>query len=264
MIVHILKEALFLGAFSLIANKDKSIVKGHPSTDRALWLIGAQNTLNALIHLAFKTLKTNNMKTSKVLGMVLLVVAMGLFSCSGDDGEQGPKGDQGIQGEQGIQGTQGEQGEQGEQGVPGEDGNANVQAFSIDMTDWPGDSIFPFDMPIAASERGNYAYLFYLEYVTNSGTAVHAVPGASLLIPITANVDYDFKETSPNGYISFKDSDDQLFIVPTGIYVRLIIIAVEINTAGAKATQANAMDQLKADGVDTKDYHAVAKYFGLE
>ncbi|RIV44487.1 collagen-like triple helix repeat-containing protein [Flagellimonas pelagia] len=198
------------------------------------------------------------MKTSKVLGMVLLVVAMGLFSCSGDDGEQGPKGEQGIPGVDGVDGTNGTNGEDGV------DGNANVQAFKIDMTEWVGGSLFQFDMPIAAEERANYGYLFYLEYVLGSGSAVHAVPGASALASYMSDVDYTNGDSSPSGYISFRDYNGVGFDVPAGSYINLIIIAVEINTTGAKATQANAMDQLKADGVDTNDYHAVAKYFGLE
>ncbi|NDV42276.1 collagen-like protein [Flagellimonas sediminis] len=201
------------------------------------------------------------MKTIKLLSIAILAMAMSMVSCSGDDGEQGPKGDQGIQGEQGIQGVQGEQ---GEQGVPGEDGNANVQAFKLDMTEWVGGTFFPFDMPIAAQERANYGYLFYLEYVAGGSTAIHAVPGGSGFASFMAYVDYINDDTSPSGYISFRDYNGVGFDVPAGSYINLIIIAVEINTTGAKATQANAMDQLKADGVDTNDYHAVAKYFGLE
>ncbi len=201
------------------------------------------------------------MKTCKVLIMFMLVGAIGLVSCSGDDGEQGPKGDQGIQGEQGAQGVQGEQ---GEQGVPGEDGNANVQAFKIDMTEWVGGTFFPFDMPIAAQERANYGYLFYLEYVAGASTAVHAVPGGSGFASFMAYVDYINDDTSPSGYISFKDFDGVDFDVPAGSYINLIIIAAEINPAGAKNGQENPMDQLKSAGIDTNDYHAVAKYFGLE
>jgi len=72
------------------------------------------------------------MKKSKVLMMALLVVAIGLVSCSGDDGEQGPKGDQGLAG------VDGQDGVNGTNGKDGEDGNANVHHVILDMTGHTG------------------------------------------------------------------------------------------------------------------------------
>ena len=53
----------------------------------------------------------------------LVVLALVVFACEGEDGAVGPQGEQGIQGTSGEQGPQGEEGPQGETGDPG---TANV------------------------------------------------------------------------------------------------------------------------------------------
>ena len=57
---------------------------------------------------------------------MMLVAAMGLTACEGDQGEIGPKGDPGSKGDQGVQG---EKGAKGDQGVPGQDGQSESASF---------------------------------------------------------------------------------------------------------------------------------------
>ncbi|MEO2050558.1 MAG: hypothetical protein ABGX00_02245 [Allomuricauda sp.] len=190
------------------------------------------------------------MKALKVVSLAMVCMAMVLVSCSGDDGEQGPQGPQGVAGVD------------GQNGVDGQDGNANVQAFSVDVSEWEPLSKYPFDIPISAQERSNYSFLFYLE--TMGGEIIISVPGQGLLSEYYSKVLYTNIEASPNAEISFYySSDDTNYVVPANTFGRILIIAIEIGTS-SKNGDNNVMAELKSAGVDTADYHAVAAYFGLE
>lgn len=206
------------------------------------------------------------MKAIKLLYMAVLCMAMALVSCSGEDGEQGLQGDQGPAGEQGIQGPQGpqgsqgdqgEQGEQGEPGEPGEDGNANVRRFNISLEGYSGSS-FQVPMPIEVTQADidNGAFFFYIE---ESGV-FYPLPGL-LGINTFGSVRY----LSDLIIIDFKNPtvDFNATFVQEGSYGNLILIVAEANIVG-KNNQESMMNELKAAGVDTSDYHAMAKYFGLE
>ena len=193
------------------------------------------------------------MKTLKLVSMAMIAMAITLGSCSGEDGETGP---QGPQGPQGVAGTDGVDGQDGV------DGNANVQAFSVDVSEWEPLSKYPFDIPISAQERSNYSFLFYLE--TIGGEFIISVPGQGLLSEYYSKVLYTNIEASPNAEISFYySSDNTSYVVPANTFGRILIIAIEIGTS-SKNGDGNVMAELKSAGVDTSDYHAVAAYFGLE
>lgn len=203
------------------------------------------------------------MKAIKLLYMAMLCMAMALVSCSGEDGEQGlqgdqgPAGEQGIQGPQGSQGDQGEQGEQGEPGEPGEDGNANVRRFNISLEGYSG-STFQVPMPteVTQADIDNSALFFYLE----KGDAYFPLPG-TLGPSRYGAVRYVFDFI----YIDFFNPSLDFATTPVqeGYYANLIVIVAESNIVG-KNNQESLMNELKAAGVDTSDYHAMAKYFGLE
>ncbi|KAB5491019.1 MULTISPECIES: collagen-like protein [Flagellimonas] len=208
------------------------------------------------------------MKLVKLFSMAMICMAIVLVSCSGEDGEQGPEGPAGAQGPAGADGADGidgQNGTHGEDGMDGMDGNANVQAFDIDMSDWGGESTFAFDLAISALERPNYAFLFYLELTIDNVSYTHAVPGKVPSNPVVTDVLYSNSDTSPNAFISFTNLNGLPFVVPEGFYDRLIIIAAEITSVNGKASDIESLkDELKAAGVDTNDYNAVAAYFGLD
>nr|WP_321415142.1 hypothetical protein [uncultured Allomuricauda sp.] len=200
------------------------------------------------------------MKAIKLLYMAMLCMAMALVSCSGEDGEQGLQGDQGPAGEQGIQGpqgSQGDQGEQGEPGEPGEDGNANVRRFNISLEGYSG-STFQVPMPteVTQADIDNNALFFYIE----NFEVFYPLPGL-LGFTTFGSVRY----LSDLIIIDFKDPtlDFGSLFVQEGSYENLILFVVESNIVG-KNNQESLMNELKAAGVDTSDYHAMAKYFGLE
>ena len=174
--------------------------------------------------------------------MAMIAVAVTLGSCSGEDGETGP---------------------QGEQGLPGENGNANVQAFSVDISDWPGGFSLFFNIPDNI-DKTKYGFLFYLESLNEEYT--FPVPGASLDGSFNTTLYYSKTQEGEFGdaQISFFSSTDgTAFNMPPNIFGRVLIIAIEIG-ASSKNGNVNLLSELKAAGVDASDYHAVAAFFGLE
>lgn len=185
------------------------------------------------------------MKKIGLTVMAVLCMATVLVSCSGEDGEQGPQGPAGIDGVDGI------------------DGNANVQALSVDVSDWEGGSTMVFNIPDNI-DKTKYAFLFYLESL--NGEYIFPVPGAS--IDGSFNTTLFYSPIQENGtfdaQISFINTTDGMpFDMLPNFFGRVIIIAAEIATA-SKNGSSDLLSELKAAGVDRMDYHAVAAYFGLE
>jgi hypothetical protein len=185
------------------------------------------------------------MKKIELMVLAVLCMATVLVSCSGEDGEQGPEGPAGIDGVDGI------------------DGNANVQALSVDVSDWEGGPTMIFNIPDNI-DKNKYAFLFYLESL--NGEYIFPVPGAS--IDGSFNTTLFYSPIQENGtfdaQISFINTTDGTpFDMPTNFFGRVIIIAAEIGTA-SKNGSADLLSELKAAGVDISDYHAVSNYFGLE
>ena len=265
------------------------------------------------------------MKTSRLVNLAMLCLAITMVSCSGDDGERGPQGPKGdsIAGDpgadgsdgtncwdlngngmndtdedinndgnfdaldcQGSDGTNGDDGIacwdlngngtgdanedvnndgnfdaldcQGDNGTNGTDGNANVQAFYYDLTFFADYSSLKLDLFNIVDAPENYAYLFYIE--SNTGLRF-AIPGS-----LKVNLQYTrvyMDVIAGELYIGFYNTaDDTNAIIPGGTYTKVIVIAMEL-TNGAKNSDAPLAD-LKAAGVDTTDYNAVAAYLGLE
>lgn len=179
----------------------------------------------------------------------MLCTAMVLMSCSGEDGERGLQGPAGVQGADGVDGV---------------DGNANVQAVAVNMDAWNGGLFFEFDMPVAPEDRDNYAFLFYLEYIYDSQfVARHAIPGSSYDGEFVVDVIYAMTGEE-SGILLFKDFQGVPYAVAPGTYLNLIIISMEINALEGKKGSTDLLAELKAAGVDTNNYHAVAAYFGLD
>ncbi|WP_431163864.1 hypothetical protein [Flagellimonas beolgyonensis] len=194
------------------------------------------------------------MKALKLFSIAIIVMAITLGSCTGDDGETGPQGPQGVAGVDGMD---------GQDGHDGANGNANVQAFSVDVSDWAGGKILPFNIPDNI-DKTKYAFLFYLESL--NGEYVFPVPGASL--DGSFNTTLFYSQTTEGEFgdaqISFFSSiDGTAFNMPPNVFGRVIIIAAEIGTA-SKNGFTDVLSELKASGVDLSDYHAVAAYFRLE
>lgn len=198
------------------------------------------------------------MKIVKLFSLTMLCMAVALVSCSGEDGERGPQGSPGAQGPAGADGLD------GQDGTNGENGNANVQSVKINMDAWNGGAFFEFDMPVEVEDRQNYAFLFYLEYIYDSQfVARHPVPGSSYDGDFVVDVNYSMTGAE-EGILLFKDYQGAVYAVVPGTYLNLIIIAIEINTTEGKNNSTDVMADLKAAGVDTNDYDAVAAYFGLD
>jgi len=230
------------------------------------------------------------MKTCKVLIMFMLAGTIGLVSCSGDDGEQGPQGvpgKDGTNGTNGVDGTDGTNGIscwdlngngtgdadedinqdgnfdgldcQGVDGTNGIDGNANVQQFFYDITLFGNYSNLTLDLLNIVDQPANYAFIYYL---TDFDGKAYSIPGPLYNVYYTT-VSTDVVSGGNSLYIDFfNSSDDTQASVPNALFTQVIVVAMEL-TNGAKNSESLFSD-LKAAGVDTNDYHAVAKYFGLE
>lgn len=207
----------------------------------------------------------DNMKIVKLFSRVMLLcMAVAVTSCSGEDGERGPEGPVGAQGPVGATGADGADGMDGQDGTNGIDGNANVQSFTINMEAWNGGLFFEFDMPVAAEDRDNYAFLFYLEYIYDSQfVGRHSVPGSSYDGDFVVDVSYAMTGEE-EGILLFKDFQGVPYAVAPGTYLNLIIISIEISNLEGKNGTTDILSELKAKGVDTNDYDAVAAYFGLD
>jgi len=192
------------------------------------------------------------MKTIKLLNMAMLCMSIALVSCSGSDGETGPQGEQGPAGKDGIDGVD---------GTDGTDGNANVNDYDFLITEFSGtdftvnlieDSAFEGDMD-------SFAFLYYLRDI--NGLWVSA-PG-----PIFNNyyTSVFVDESTLDITVSFYNSDNTIWNVPEGIvFSKFRVVAIEYSGQGNKSAQESVISELKATGVDTSDYNAVAEYFGLE
>lgn len=232
------------------------------------------------------------MKTCKLLSIAVLAMAMSLVSCSGDDGEQGP---QGVPGKDGTNGTNGEDGTDGTNGIScwdlngngtgdaeedinqdgnfdaldcqgidgtngtdGVDGIVNVQQFSFNLNVFANYSSLQLDLLSWMDNPSNYVLLYYMDH--NSGYR-YSIPGPMRLNQYYSRVYTDIPNSTLNVYFYSTDTD-VAYQIPGGEYTQLLVVAIEL-TNGAKNSE-NVMADLKAAGVDTADYHAVAKYFGLE
>lgn len=231
------------------------------------------------------------MKSLKLVAMAMLCLAVSLISCSGEDGEQGEQGKPGDPGaDSTVPGPQGPAGDdgiscwdlngngigdadedinqdgnfdaqdcQGDNGENGVDGNANVQELlyglelfgdytelTINLNDFE-----EIDTP------ANYAFLYYL-HGTNGNR--YSIPGH-----LVDNTHYARVHTNLQTgtlFVNFYDLDNAPYMVPGLVYQTVVIVAIELSNAGK--TSENVMAELKAAGVDTSDYNAVATYFGLE
>jgi len=230
------------------------------------------------------------MKALKLVSMAMVCMAMVLVSCSGEDGEKGMQGEQGIPGVDGINGTDGADGIncwdlngngvpditidetnedinldgvvdaldcQGTDGQNGVDGNANVQEHKFNLELFGNYIQLNFDLNDVVDDPNNYAYLYYIDH--NSGLR-YSIPGHLVNNSHYARVHTNFD--NGNLTINFYDLNDAEYEVPGGVYTSLVVVAIELSNTGK--TSENIMSELKAAGVNTSDYNAVAEYFGLE
>lgn len=157
---------------------------------------------------------------------------------------------------------QGEQGAQGDPGEPGTDGNANVQRFDIAIPNSFTGPQFSFDIPIDPQELPNYAIFVYLVRIVNGTTGVFPIPGD---IAGDDYANFIYVENTGEAFISIlnRSDDSPENALAPGTYSSVRIVAIEYSS-GSKNGNDSLMGELKAAGVDTNDYHAMAAYFGLE
>nr|WP_292965162.1 MULTISPECIES: hypothetical protein [unclassified Allomuricauda] len=228
---------------------------------------------------------------SQLLMMSMLLLAIGFVSCSGEDGEMGPQGPQGVAGADGADGLDGADGIncwdlngngigditeddsnedinldgvvdaldcQGMDGQDGVDGNANVKLYKYNLDVFYDYTQLILDMTgYIDDDLENYAYLFYIDH--KSGLR-YSIPGNLYNNNFYARV-YTNLELG-NLHVNFYDLNDDAAQVPGGEYTHLVMVAIELSNTAKNG--GDPLAELKAAGVDTSDYNAVAAYFGLE
>ena len=221
------------------------------------------------------------MKTVKLVCMTMMSMAMIMVSCSGEDGTTGPAGTDGIDGTDGANGLDGiacwdlngngegdpEEDTNGDtlvdaldcQGVDGTNGNANVTEHSFNLDMFSDYTSLNLDLNNIVDNPANYAYLYYL--VVDFGEEFRiSIPG-----PLGIGEDVDagvFNNQSTGDLTIHFLQNGSPYEIPGSPFPELIVVAIELSNTGK--TSENVMSELKAAGVDTSDYNAVAEYFGLE
>ncbi len=164
------------------------------------------------------------------------------------------------------------QGETGETGETGEVGNANVQAFVYPISELADADYETLDVPLDVyidvdnDDISNYAYLVYLQSPNNG--LIYAIPGHGINNSHYARIFIDPARVQIN--IQFYDLNNNDFLVLLDSYENVIVVAIELtnnfNNGGGptvKGSKEGIMDHLRAAGVDSSDYDAVATHFGL-
>lgn len=224
--------------------------------------------------------------------MAMLCMAIALVCCSGSDGETGLQGETGPKGDS-IKGDKGDQGDPGTDGIScwdlngngvgditvdetnedinldgvldaldcqgddGQNGNANVQEFEYNLDAFNAYSQLNLSLETIVDVPSNYAYLFYID---TPGGLRYSLPGN--LVNNTHYARVFINKTEGTFRINFYGLNDMDYQVPGGTYSHVIVVAIELSNTGK--TSENVMAELKAAGVDTSDYNAVAEYFGLD
>ncbi|SNZ00905.1 collagen-like protein [Flagellimonas pacifica] len=191
-----------------------------------------------------------------------------LESLNGEDGEDGDDGDSAyeIAVAEGFEGTEAEWLES-LNGAPGEDdqdGNANVLYHDVDLSDIGSTSAITvnlFEEMEGVNEVEDFTKHAFFYYLTDSADRIWSTPGV-YVITITSARLYIGGELLGHLRIQFFDYNGNPQTVSNLDNLR--IVAVELPGLGAKNSENDLMARLKAAGVDTGDYHAMATYFGIE
>lgn len=154
------------------------------------------------------------------------------------------------------------QGAPGQDGQDGQNGNANVVNIDFLITDFAGTD-FTVNLGFTQVQMNSFAFLYYIEFNNGFDDIWFPVPG-----PLGNNTRYSRVYANENSadvrVFFYNTSDDTAWNVPQGTYTQFRVVAIDFATLGNKSTQESVLSELKAAGVDTNDYHAVAAYFGLE
>lgn len=190
----------------------------------------------------------NAIKFSKYLLMSLLTIF--IISCDGKDGVDG------------IDGINGAAGPAGANGADGEDGNANVLAFTFDLSTAEGASITQ-DIPELTQEvLDNDLVLGYLK----ASEEFNPIPAPVFLVAAG-----NFKDIAVDLKVGeywlffYERGTENLSSVSAGSLDQLkVIIAKSTSTTAGKSDTQGAMAELKSAGVDVGDYYAVMDYYGMD
>ncbi len=193
------------------------------------------------------------MKTmSNFFKMGMLVLALVSTSCSKDgaDGATGPAGSQGVAGTDGTNGTD---------GTDGIDGNANVQAFTYDISAVAASSHVQSIPELTQDVIDNDVIL---GYVTHQSGYQYPIPAVRVFGAFDALTAY---KTSTYEIYFFNSSTGAAYNLTTGELVELKVIIIESSsTTAAKMGKQNILSDLKAAGVDVGKYDEVMAYYGLD
>ncbi|WP_420322155.1 collagen-like triple helix repeat-containing protein [Flagellimonas sp.] len=211
------------------------------------------------------------------------------LDCQGDNGTNGDNGDDGIDcwdtnGDGDNQDSEdiNQDGEwngldcQGEQGEQGADGNANVTRIKLDLGLTINNLATQHDYiveELTPELLATHSILMYFEDVDDeaTGSIFHSVPylapgdGSIHSARIYSNYN-NSGSAQVRVYAKAADGSSTNFAPSISfLHIILVEITTTIETQGNKGGQPqDALQDLKAAGIDITDYYAVMAYFGLE
>lgn len=187
-----------------------------------------------------KTIQKTISKSKYVLLALLVVFSV---SCSTEDGEPGPQGPAGTD------------------GTDGTDGNANVQAFTFDLSSESGINVsLPVPGLTAQMAEEN---VILVSYKTADGT-IYMAPGPGLGSTFATKVYFDtFDDVLKLG---FRNYDGTFYSISAGDILSARVFTIEpSSTTSGRTIQGKQQiyNELTQAGVDINNYHAVCDYYGI-
>ena len=204
----------------------------------------------------------------------IIVLSLSMSSCSkesdgaiGPQGSEGEQGIQGIEGEQGTAGTPGVDGTNGTNGINGSngtngmngaDGNANVSVYKFAVPANYSENFYSKLMPEFAGTALSREVI--LSFVKDANNAIWPLPGRVEQGVYDIYPGYDYTKF----YMSFYESGtSNRKKIPAGRLKEFRIVIIKSSTVTGKSTKDSVLAELKANGVDVKDYNAICDYYGL-
>jgi len=209
--------------------------------------------------------------TIKLFSLLLVVLALSLMACKGEDGLMGAVGPVGPQGVAGVDGTNGsdgvagtdgrdgidgQDGKDGVDGVDGQDGKVNVIFSPWEEVTWtiysPTLGAYDLDGSLITADHLNKAAI--LGFMRFSGNYIFPLP-----YPWSPNVFFTYAVNE--GIFVIDYIAEEPFTVPVDVEARYVIIPPEGRHNATGNPKQAILEELQAANVDIKDFDQVAKYF---
>jgi len=172
--------------------------------------------------------------------LVMIFMIAFITSCSPEDGEIGPAGVNGIDGQD------------------GEDGNANVKAYTFDISTQSGGN-FNINFPeLTLDILENDAVISFMKRGTNN--LYYPIPG----IILNDEVEVELREGLVDLYFYERMTGASVNITAGTFDIYRAIVIESTSTKGRAAAKTNIARELKNAGIDINDYYAVCDYYGID